>query len=452
MSMPLKVLWSEGVTLAPQHLQRQDSYHEARLQRMASALNPHLWGVQTAKWDHDALANNVLSAEALALIFQDGEIVDAPLSDPLPAPVDLKALPADEQSFTFYAALPGIKAHGGNLSDPAATNGAGRYAVMPAEAPDLYSEALHVDVLGLSKQLLLLSPLQTRAEHIAFPVLRIRRLASGGFEVDPAHVPPSVTVGGAAPLQQLLDKLLARLQAKVATLYERHRQPSKDVVEVHSGDLSSFWMLNTIITAAATLTHCSRYRHHHPEVLFDRLTGLAGGLMAFSTKYALAELPAYQHDDPAPGFAQLDAVVRDLVDTVISSKYKPLPLKQDVDSTARYRTSLDGAGPELEGGARLCVAVSADMPALQLVEWVPKRFKLAGPDEIEGIINAAVRGIDLVHLAQVPPQVPVRPNTYYFAVTPKGALFEKMLKSQALVIFVADGFDHLQLELFSIAS
>jgi len=44
MSATSKVLWSEGLTLGPQHFQRQDLYHETRLQRIASALNPYCWG------------------------------------------------------------------------------------------------------------------------------------------------------------------------------------------------------------------------------------------------------------------------------------------------------------------------------------------------------------------------------------------------------------------------
>ncbi|MFA9217851.1 MAG: type VI secretion system baseplate subunit TssK [Sphingomonadaceae bacterium] len=445
MSMPLKVLWSEGLTLGPQQMQQQDRYHEARLQHMTAVLNPHLWGVQRAQWNHDALANNVLAADEMALIFQDGEIVEAPLADPLPAPVDLGALPAGTQHFTFYAALPGLRAHGGNLHE-----GGARYAAVSKETPDLYSDALNIEVVSLAKQVRLLSDSEPRGEHSAFPVVRIRRLASGGFEVDPDFVPASLSVGSAPGLQQMLDKLLVKLQAKVAALYERHRQPSKDVVEVHSGDLSSFWMLNTVITAAASLTHVSRYRRHHPELLFDRLITFTGSLMAFSTKYTLAELPAYRHDDPAPAFARLDAIVRDLVDTVISSRYLMIPLLQDEHRTTTYRARLDAA--RIDRHVRLCLGVNADMPALKLVALVPSRFKIAGPNEIDGIISSALSGIDLVHMAQVPVEVPMRPNTFYFSIEPKGALFEKMLKAQALTVYVPEGFDNLRLELFAITA
>jgi len=53
-------------------------------------------------------------------------------------------------------------------------------------------------------------------------------------------------------------------------------------------------------------------------------------------------------------------------------------------------------------------------------------------------------------MAQVPAEVPVRPNTYYFSVESKGALYENMLKAQAIAIYVPTGIKGLKLELFGI--
>jgi len=451
MSLPSKILWSEGLTLGPQQFQQLDLYHEARLQRMAAAINPHLWGVCELKWNRDELANNTLRAETMSLIFQDGEIFDAPLSDMLPAAVDLSKLAPDEQSFTFYAALPILNPHGGNLGDvrhPADGNGNGaRYAQADSETADLYTQAIHVDVSYLRKCVRLLSHLESRSAYIHFPVVRLRRLVSGGFEVDPSFMPPSLSLA-AAGLQQMLDNLLGKLNVKIEALYKRHRQPTKHAIEVHSGDLASFWMLNTISSAGALLTHFARYRQHHPVALFERLMTLAGGLMTFSTRYALADLPAYRHDDPGPAFAQLDALIRDLVDTVISSKYFTIALKQNEEKNTHYRGELEAT--RVDRQTALCLAVNADMPALELVAVVPLRFKVGSPDDIERIIGLALPGIELVHMAQVPAEVPVRPNTYYFSIESKGALYDNMLKAQAIAIYVPTGIKGLRLELFGI--
>jgi type VI secretion system protein ImpJ len=451
MSLPLKVLWIEGLTLGPQQLQQQDAYHETRLQRTAAMLNPYLWGVRDAQWNTDALAGGILAADQLSLIFPDGEIVESPQADALPVPVDLSVLPADVQNFTFYAALPALKRHGGNLGRRGEACGQARFQSVERDLPDLFGEALSVEVSCLSKTVKLLSHLEARTDHLSFPVVRVRRAVSGGFELDRDFFAPGISIQASPGLSLMLDHLLVKLGAKVEALYQRHRQPGNHQVEVHSGDMASFWMLYAVSSGAAGLAHLARHRQHHPEYLFDRLTAFAGGLMALSTRYALAELPRYEHDNPAPGFAHLNAIVRDLLDTVISSKYLAIPLKQDEQRSRHYRARLDVAN--VDARSRLGVAVSADVPALELVQIVPLRFKIAATDDIDSIVNSALRGIELVHMAQVPAEVPIRPNTYYFSIEPKGALYESMMKAQAITIFVPQqGFDGLRLELFALSS
>jgi type VI secretion system protein ImpJ len=208
-------------------------------------------------------------------------------------------------------------------------------------------------------------------------------------------------------------------------------------------------MLNVICTAAAPLTHCARYRQHHPEYVFDKLMALAGGLMTFSPKFTLADLPAYQHDDPGPAFHKLDAMIRDLIDTVISSRYFTLPLTVDPARPTIHHGVLDPA--RVERRTELCLAVSADMPALELVAAVPIRFKIGSPDDVDRLIGAAMPGVQLVHMAQVPGEVPVRPNTYYFALTAKGNLYDNMLKAQTIAIYSPTGMKEMKIELFGIA-
>ncbi|TFW30373.1 type VI secretion system baseplate subunit TssK [Duganella callida] len=450
MGLPLKVRWIEGLTLGPQQLQLQDAYHEARLQRFAGTINPYLWGVREAQWNTDALANNVLAADLLSLIFQDGEMYEAPHTDALPAPVDLGAIPAEVQSVTFYAALPTLKAHGGNVAQGTATRSQARYLPVEKEMPDLFGEALSIDVGCLARSVHLLSSLDSRADHLSFPVARVRRMVSGGFELDRSFFAPGLSIRAAPGLSLMLDNLLAKLGAKVEALYQRHRQPGNHVVEIYQGDLASFWMLHAVCAGTAGLTHLARQRQHHPEYLFDRLTAFAGGLMALSTRYALAELPVYEHENAAPGFIRLNEIIRDLLDTVISSRYFAIPLLEDGQRSRHYRAQLDPA--KVDQRTRLGVAVSANVPALELVQIVPLRFKIAAPDDIDSIVNSALRGIELVHLPQVPAEVPVRPNTYYFSIVPKGQLYESMLKAQAMTIFVPQqGFDGLQLELFALS-
>jgi type VI secretion system protein ImpJ len=450
MKTPSKILWTEGVTLRPQHFQQQDRYHEARLHRMAAALHPYAWGLAAvATWDEEALANNVLRAESLALVFPDGETYDAPGADQLPEAVELAELPPGEHHFTFYATLPAHHSHGGNVAGfRGQDQGQARFRQLELETPDLYTDALDSNIVYLAKQARLLSHLVPRAGYVSVPVSRLRRSGGGGFEIDPMFIAPSMSVAAAPALVRLLDALMQKLQAKIDALYAAQREPTKDVV-VQGGDMSSFWLLQTISAGCASLHHHAQGHKFHPERLFQDMLALAGGLMAFSRKVGVKDLPGYDHEQSGPAFARLDAILRDLVDTVISSKYLAIPLAQDPGRPSYF----DGCLPDaIDQKTLLCLGVRADLPALELVATVPARFKVGAPDDVGRLVASALPGVDLVHMPQVPAAVPIRPNTYYFALQDKGPLYANLLRAQTVSVYVPSGIRELSMELFATTS
>lgn len=450
MSLPLKILWAEGLTLGPHQFQQQDLYHEARLHRMATSINSNLWGIADVKWRMEDLTKNSLRADSMSLIFQDGEIYDAPAADLLPAPVSLSKLPANETVFTFYAALPMLKPYGGNLPVAGGHLDGARYTQADSDTPDLYSEGISIDVAYLKKSVQLMSHLEPLDSYLHFPVVQVRRVSGGGFEIEPAFMPPALSIAATAGLPLMLENLLGKLKTKIESLYERHRQTNKDVFEFHSGDISSFWMLHAVSVASASLADLAQSSEQHPRRLFEALLALAGGLLAFSTKYTHADLPKYNHTDPAQHFVTLDRIIRDLVDTVISSKYFIIPLIKDEKISPHHRGALDAA--KIDKSVALCLAVNADMPALELVAAVPRLLKIGSPDDVGRIVAAALSGVGLVHMAQVPPAIPVRPNTYYFSIENKGMLYENMMKAQSIAIYAPAGLNGLKLELIAITS
>lgn len=450
MSVALKVLWSEGLTLFPQHLQQQDLYHEGRLHRTARSINANLWGIRDAKWRAEELANSVLRADTLSLVFQDGELYDAPGADMLPAPVDLGALPSEVTHFTFHAALPMLKPYGSNLPALDGHHNGARYMQTDAETPDLFSEAVGSNIAYLKKRLLLISDHEPLNNYIHFPVIRVLRSTGGGFEIDPTFMPPGVCIGGVAGLSALVDNLLSKLSTKRDSLSSRQRQTRKDVFEFHSGDMAAFWMLHTIHTASAALADMADFPEQHPRQLFEVLRTLAAGLLTFSPKYSIADFPKYRHMEPEIHFGKLDLIIRDLVDTVISSKFFLIPLQRDEQKPNHHRGKLDAA--KIDHGTILCLAVNAEMPALELVSIVPNRFKVGSPDDVERLVVSSLPGVELVHMAQVPGAIPVRPNTYYFSIENRGELYESMRKAQAISIYTPGGMQGLKLELIALST
>lgn len=238
------------------------------------------------------------------------------------------------------------------------------------------------------------------------------------------------------------------MTTKIESLQRMHRQANNEVYEVGTGDISSWWMLNIVSTANAQLTRCARSSGLHPEALFQQMLAAAGGLMTFSDRYKTADLPAYRHDALSEAFTELDTLLRDLVDTVIGTKYFFIPLVADSSRRSYSQAILYPAKTTQQ--TQLYLAVTADMPALELVAAVPIRLKVAAPDNLESIVGSAMPGVPLAHMPQVPSAIPVRPNTLYFSLSTKSALYEKALDAGTLAVYAPDGMPGLKIELIAV--
>jgi type VI secretion system protein ImpJ len=439
-----KVLWGEGLFLRPQHFQRQDAYHEARLHQIADALHPYAWGVRSLQIDKEALVNSSLRFNDLSVIFPDGEIYDAPRDDKLPPAVSLAEIPLNQQSITFSLAVPALNWYGENSS--AVSTIAMRYIQKGEETPDLFTQAATAEVMYLGKQARLVSEFESLQSYVSFPIARLRREATGGFALDPDFMAPCVSIKSNPLLFLQMRRLMDALHAKVNALYGHHREPSKSVIEFRSGDIASFWLLHTASAAFASLTHLFHHPVLHPERYFEQLLGLTGQLMTFSKMHSLVDLPVYKHEDPGPAFSKLHNIIKDLLETVISTRFFAVALSEIKPG---YHSGRLDSG-KIDDKTAFYLSVSADIPALELVEIVPLRVKIGAPDDVEKFVLSAMPGVRLVHSPQVPPALPVKPDTYYFSVESKGPLYERMLHAQAISIYAPSGIQNLKLELLAV--
>lgn len=449
MSMTTKVLWGEGLFLRPQHFQLQDQFHENRLSDVARTLHPYYWGVRSLKFDTVALANGQLRVETLSLIFPDGGVYDAPASDVPPEALNLATMPENAESCTIYLAISPLKEYGENSVDSDAQNGqVVRYIRRHAERPDLFTKAIPAEVTTLENWVRLLPDTESRDQFVTLPIARIRRSGTGGYQLDNDFIPPSSSISASSALQLMTRRVLDILQAKVDALYGHHREPAKNVIEFRSGDIASFWLLHTASQYYSSILHLFQNPKLHPERLFQEMLSLSGALMTFSKSYSLSDLPTYTHDQPTSCFLKLDRIIRDLLETVISTRYFAIALSEVKPSFWNGRLESD----KIDAATTFYLAVSSTMPAPELVDAVPIRIKIGAPDDVEKFVLSAMPGVRLSYTPQVPAAVPVRPGHYYFALDNKGALYERMLKAQALGLYAPNNFPDLKLELIAVTS
>lgn len=443
-----KIFWGEGQFLSPQHFQYQDAYHEAQLLATRQAIAPFGWGLRSLQADQQSLASGSLRLTRLTAIFPDGTLYSAPDKDALPMAQPLDHISESATGTLIYLALPLLQEHRSNCNADGASVNNVRYSPNSQSTQDLFSDAVEANLVYLDKNVRLLTEDQPRDAYTVVPLMRVRRNSTGGFEQDDSFLPPAVHITTNNTLMSRLRSLLDALQARANALYSLFRKPNESLVEFRSGDMASFWLLHSVNTAFASLVHFYQHPELSPERLHLELARIAGSLLTFSTEYGLEDLPSYSHTNPAEGFNRLFSIIESQISTVFSASYFSIPLQEDRPSFHSGHFSIQ----EIGTNARFFLAAKAEVPAAQLVDLVPKRFKISSPTDVQNIVLSALPGIRLEHEPQVPSAVPVKPGFSYFSLQAKGSLYEHMIDAEAITVYIPKGILGLEVELLAVAS
>ena len=445
-----RILWGEGIFLRPQHFQQQDLFLEARLAQCLAASHAHPWGVLAAHLDSAALTLGTLRFEQLELVFQDGTGFDAPQQEPLPLARNLREIEGLGAEPLVCACLPQLNGFGGNSRDPGLPGGGAghpvRFHLERTPIPDLHTDALESEVTVLRANVRLLVGQESQDGQWAVPVARLQRTGSGAWAADTSYVPPAMALRGAPHLLGLLTTLVDLLQARSHALAGSHREKSRTVTEYGTSDVASFWLLHSVNRSFPLLNHLRAHPQAHPEQLYLGLAQLAGELLTFSSASSLGDIPAYRHDDLTTTFHRLETMIRELLETVISTRYALVPLREARPSF--HVGQLEG--DRLAEACDFYLSVTADRPAAEILETVPLKLKVGCPDDVDKILNSALPGVRLGHVTRTPAAVPVRIGNHYFALEPQGPIYERMLKARSICVYVPQALPPMTMELIAV--
>ena len=445
MSRVNRILWGEGMFLRPQHFQQQEIFIEQRISDTLRAIHANPWGIRKAALDADALRSGLLRVDQLEVVYQDGTLVRAPENEPLPSARNLADIPQLGTEALVYACLPTMSPFGGNTSSGSTQARPARFSPVPVTVPDLFTNALETEITALHADVRILLEPENRDGFHCVPLARIAKDAMGSWVVDDAYIPSLLALSGSPALGIMVRRLLDILLVKSQALSAAHRERVKSIVEYGTSDISSFWLLHTVNRAFPLLSHLS-LTSVHPEVLYAALAQLCGELMTFSSTLSLRDIPAYDHRDLSRVFQRIDAMLRELLETVVSDRYAVIPLVNTKPTFFVGRLDSE----RLVENVDFYLSVSSELPAAQVLDVVPMKLKMGSPDDVEKILNSALPGARLVHAAQTPAAMPVRVGNHYFAVEPQGQIFERMLKARSICIYVPQTLLELKLELIAV--
>lgn len=477
-----RVVWQEGMYLAPHHFQAQRRHVEDELARTVAALFPFAWGVSAVAVDAEALANGTLALAHARGLLPDGTPFHVPEADPAPAPVPLaERFSPTRGAHLVYLVLPPWRRDGANVApDPAAPSdgawapdpadipsdalsdappdGAGapepRYAAIVRDVVDEVSGRDAAPVRFAVKNLRLALDGEVPAGVVALPVARIRRDGAGHFVVDGDYVPPALTYAASERLTGLLRGLVGMLDAKGAALAATLSAPAAPAASPGGGaggpsayvgnELATRWLLHAIRSAEAPLRHLAAVRHAHPERLWLELTRLAGALCTFSLTTQPRDLPAYAHDDLAGCFGALERHLRTHLDVVVAASAVVTPLRRVSD--VLHAAAVDDPRC-FAAGARWFLGVRAALPAAELSARVPQLVKACASKYVLELVRRAYPGMTVDFVPAPPPGLAPRPGLAYFELTLAGPCAQGLQTTRELGVYVPDGLPEAALEL-----
>jgi type VI secretion system protein ImpJ len=441
-----RILWGEGMFLRPQHFQQQVMFLEQGLSNRLNLTQRNDWGVARCQLDEDGLKAGVIRFNDLSLLFRDGTLYQAPLSSNLPPSREISSLPQLGIETTLYACLAELQPYGGNTRAAETGVRPTRFFSSQQAIQDLYTQSLEASLSTLELDVRLMIEEENRDGYDAIPLAKIARDATGQWQVNQTFLPPLVNIAGSTMLRPMLRRLLEILLVKSASLGGAHRERSQSVKDFGPSDVGTFWLHHTVNHNFARLSHLAKSHPVTPEELYRAMSEFCGELLTFSSIYSLSDIPEYRHDALGEVFTQLDLQIRDLLDTVISARYAVIPLNSTKQSFFIGHLESDRLLEDVE----FYLSVHSDLPASQVIDNVPLKFKIGAPDDVEKILNSAMRGVALVHALQTPSAIPVRMGNHYFALDPQSTIYQRMLQSRSVCIYVPETLSELSLELIAV--
>jgi type VI secretion system protein ImpJ len=448
MSRYRKVVWNEGMLLAPHHFQQWDNYYEELLNSRLSSLVPYDWGILDFQANGEAIANGNFDLLRCRAVMPDGLLINVPETDPAPVARQVGELfDPDAERLGVYLAVPAKRTGAPNFQrNGGAADQNLRYLQSSASTIDETTGENEQQLAFATSNLRLLFENELAEGYSAIKIAELERTATGQLKVVEKYIPPVLNIRASPWLEDMLRQLVEILITKSSSLGEQRRQRTTSLADFTGAEVAVFWLLHTVNSTIPNLAHLFRTPVLHPERLYFEMAELAGKLMTFTPDRHPKDIVRYEHEDLFGTFSQLTQDIRDMLETVIPTRCVPIPLEKVRESLYAGRVLDDRLLKE----AGFYLGVRADISEAQLIQRVPRVIKVASRDTIDVVIGSALPGVTLTHASPPPAPIPTRPKFHYFQLDSTGMFWERIAGSKALAVYVPEEFKDEVVEMYAV--
>lgn len=424
--MPAQVMWSEGMLLTPQHLQLSDTQRDLDDWGKLQALYGACAGVIGLEIDAAELVGSQVAIKRISAILPDGTWLNAPSEDLLPP---ARTIPSggSDRPLGVSLALAEVKT---DLPSEDGRCGSGRYQVEEWKVEDRFSSgrSRRIEVARPSARLLFDG--EPTDGLVTLKLLEIARDGTGRWQVHGRYIPPVLRMDASPALRKLVEDAHIMLVSCRRKLIER--RGSGAPVELTYSDMLLFWFLHSLNGSIAGLEHVLELGALPPERAYQHLRTCTGYLTTFTDGLAPMDLPPFRPDDLFGSFSKLTEILKTCLAVMLPTHHVSVPMRQHGQHIWRADLPRDIA---LDKADHVLVLAGAVPDGLSPDE-VRDAIKVSALTDIEFIVGASLRGVDLQVLPRPPAGVPVRREALYLRLRKSAPFWESVAQSRELAVFL----------------
>ena len=441
-----RVLWLDGLPLAPQHFQEADRLQADALEQRLRSTFGTSWGLRRVGLDTAALREGVVRVEHLDAVFADGTVVRvAPGADTTIDDRRVTELGPDRSEVCICVAIASARRGRREVGiDGARLRVVERTCVdTDTETP---AEAVMIEVGVPALRIVLAHEDNHGLETL--PLAYLRRDERGEVVATSAIVGPLLCVAASAPLVARVAQLVERLGSRrTALLAARHERDAKSI-DVDGVDPTRFALATAIATHQPVLRHQLRSADTRPIDLYERLLSLAGALSVLSVD-AEMDLPILDPLVPHAAFTAVFERIDALLLATDRDRARTIPLEARGDGLHFAR--LDDVAAAAE---HYYLAVRSVLAPREVETSLAGLAKVASYGEIAGVLETATPGAPLQLVHRPPPEVPLRAGETCFELPFSDRYLRAAIAERGIAVYLpARSYDpaHTKLALIAVA-
>jgi type VI secretion system protein ImpJ len=425
-----EVHWSEGQFLRPHHLQAAFRQMETLRGAALGAANPYGWGFLSLDLARDAIEGALLEVRTCELVLRDGTFVRVPENCGLDPRDFKKVLEQSPAPLDVWLGVPEVQAVRANVaaSGDASDGRTPRYSVEPIERYDENTgeNPQSIDVRRLRGAVFFGA--EDRTGFSCVRLGRIERSAAGPTLVKDV-IPPLLRMRAWSGLCVAAETLLNDIRARCEQLGGDASERSLTFATGSPGDVEQLLKLAALNELTVRFGALCSAPETHPYALYLLLCESIGRVALWDDLRRPRELPAYDHDDAGPVFAELMAYLRTLVQAMLPKDYVERPFEAR-DGGFGVELDYEWFTPnhEMFLGIRTPLMVDDILGLFRSIN-----FKLASPRDAETVYQRRLPGLEFKP-ARTVPNLPKSSDQHYFRIARTPPYWEHCERERGIFI------------------